>query len=461
MSLKLRIKNFGKLSDEEINIGRFTVFAGPNNTGKSTVSKLLYSLFDAMNVNHALVHFDDLANILRRRLNRLERWSHESEDLPLSLLNDDIDAMEDLVKSCSIDDSEHIEELWNQIVNCATEFRKKYEEFKPSIEKWSHEQSSYPSHYIAEILEETEKEVEKLCSTIEETDGHQFAITGLKRKIFHNLTYNFQVRNLSFLKKQLEESSEVFIDGVGSFEFMDSESIDFSIEQAGFQQLQDYSGVIYLESPIYWKLKSALENVRTSPRFLHRGRNRLIGVPSYFYDLAWALTEEYPGDIVFPKLYEKLTSKEVMGGKLIISKTGELSFQENGRNFPLPITAMGIVNLGILALLIERKIIDKGTFLFIDEPEAHLHPSWQVEIAKTLFELSNSGINVVIATHSIEILKFIEVEIEKNPENEKFIALNHFSYSGVKNYEDDFNSKLMKIQEELTNPFSELYLEGL
>ena len=60
MLFKLTVKNLGRLSDEEIHIGKFTVFAGPNNTGKSTVSRLLYSLFDVMNTNHALVHFENL-----------------------------------------------------------------------------------------------------------------------------------------------------------------------------------------------------------------------------------------------------------------------------------------------------------------------------------------------------------------------------------------------------------------
>ena len=52
MRPKVRIQNIGKLIDAEISIGKFTVFAGPNNTGKSFVSKLLYSLFNAMNANH-------------------------------------------------------------------------------------------------------------------------------------------------------------------------------------------------------------------------------------------------------------------------------------------------------------------------------------------------------------------------------------------------------------------------
>ena len=44
----LRVENFGKLAAADIRIGDFTVLAGPNNTGKSFVSKLLYSIFSAL-----------------------------------------------------------------------------------------------------------------------------------------------------------------------------------------------------------------------------------------------------------------------------------------------------------------------------------------------------------------------------------------------------------------------------
>ena len=104
-----------------------------------------------------------------------------------------------------------------------------------------------------------------------------------------------------------------------------------------------------------------------------------------------------------------------MGGKIAISKSGNLLFQENERSFSLHTTAMGVANLGILALLIERKVLDKDTLLFIDEPEAHLHPAWQVVMAEALFELARQGVNVVIATHSIDILKWLEVHVKKNP----------------------------------------------
>ena len=58
MDLELKIKNFGPIDEATIQVGQFTVFAGPNNTGKTFVAKMLYSILSAMNANHALVFFD-------------------------------------------------------------------------------------------------------------------------------------------------------------------------------------------------------------------------------------------------------------------------------------------------------------------------------------------------------------------------------------------------------------------
>ena len=463
MLFKLKIENFGKLSDAEIRVGQFTVFAGPNNTGKSFVSKLLYSLFDGMNANHALVHFYNLVDPLRNELGRFRRWrGDEKADALLSLINDEIDKMENLVKSCSIDDFEEIGERLPQIIDCADELRELYEIYEQTIKEWSRKQEEDFHDFVEGILKSTKNTLNELSEELQEMDAEHFVLAGIQDKILQNLIQNFQVANLSHMRTRQEDPSKIFIDNVGTFEFLNSNLIGFNIEQAGLQQLQDYSRVIYLESPVYWKLRSALESVRISPRFPHyTNRKTLSGVPGYFYDLAKALREEYSGDIAFPELYEKLISKEVLRGKITISETGELNFQENGRGFSLHLTAMGVVNLGILALLIERKIIDKGAFIFIDEPEAHLHPAWQVTMVETLLELSRQGVNVVIATHSADILKFLEVETKKSPENRELIALNHFSHQGIKNSESDFEIKLADIQKELTEPYSKLYIRGV
>lgn len=337
MTFNVEIKNIGKLADARIRFAGFTVLAGPNNTGKSFVSKILYSLFDATHANHA---------------------------------------------------------------------------------------------------------------------------AGIRYKIRRNLIQNFQVPRLSDLRGEENTPSMVKVENFGEFQFSNGE-IEFNIKPSWVNQLQYWSRVVYLESPVYWKLKGALEEARDYPEYHVRGdRERLTGVPGYFHDLVRALKHEYTGEMSFPDVYARLTGEDVIGGKIEISESGDWSFQESGRSYSLPVTAMGIANLGILALLIKRKVLDEGAFVFIDEPEAHLHPAWQVLMAETLFEMSRRGVHVVIATHSVDILKWLEVHVTNNPDDEARIALNRFPPDGD-GPDEDFGTQMAKIKQELTQPFSDLYMQGL
>ena len=45
--MKLSIKNVGRLKEADVEINGITVIAGENNTGKSTVGKVLWSIFSS------------------------------------------------------------------------------------------------------------------------------------------------------------------------------------------------------------------------------------------------------------------------------------------------------------------------------------------------------------------------------------------------------------------------------
>ena len=45
--MKIKIHNVGKLADATVEIDGITVIAGENDTGKSSVSKALYSVFSS------------------------------------------------------------------------------------------------------------------------------------------------------------------------------------------------------------------------------------------------------------------------------------------------------------------------------------------------------------------------------------------------------------------------------
>ena len=279
---------------------------------------------------------------------------------------------------------------------------------------------------------------------------------GLYLKFTQNIQENFLVPELSYLKREKVSPLNFSIEGIGELKEQKGEDF-FYPHPGGVQKLQQHSRVLYLESPIYWKLKKALESLRLNPRF-SRNKGQMDDVPGYFYGLVSALRTSYPHNYIFQDLHDKLV--QVIGGKLVISDNDELLFQEKDKSFSLSLAATGVANLGFLGLLIEKNILDKGTFLFIDEPEAHLHPAWQVIMAEILFELARQGVKVVIATHSVDIMQWLEVHIKKHPNDEKLVALNQFPVNDG-DTDEDFETKMAKISEELTKPFSDLYIEGI
>ncbi len=462
MAFDLHIKNISKLTDARLRIGRFTVLAGPNNTGKSYVSKILYSLFDAMNANPAEVYIDNFINPLWKSLIRLG-YSEQGKAL-LSPLRKKIKALHTLVMQLPVGDVEELDKIIPDLAKMAKKMRAGFQDIRLSVKSRKMEEDegnvAFPPLLFAKYVDDIEHFLSSLETNLSDMDAKNFITSGIKYKIRENLIQNFQVPNLAGLSGREDMPSKVEIKNFGTFEFSNGRT-GLSIDHALLQELQQFSSVIYLESPVHWKLKNALENLRIRPRTLPSGRERLSGVPGYFYDLASALKSEYTGDIDFPDVYENLTGKNVLGGKIVISETGALLFQENARSYRLPVTATGVVNLGILALLIERKVLDRNAFVFIDEPEAHLHPSWQVEMAESLFALAKGGANVVIATHSVNILKWLEVHVKEYPEDEQLVALNKFPVHEGENDERDFSDKLADIREALAEPFADLYMQGL
>ena len=464
MAFQLNIKNIGKLDDAKIRIGQFTVFAGPNNTGKSTVSKLLYSLFDATNVNHAEVYINKLTDSFFKYFEALEGHL-EKLDEQLYPIRNKIGTLHDQVVNPPIGDLEGLDKIIPGLSETAENAQEMFSTIRPELESFLEEDNDVlgSPDFSMNNIDEIERSLTKLEGRIKGAKAKKFITQGFKSKIRENLMQNFQVARVSGLTGKDDTPSEFSIEKIGKFEFSSSK-IELNLNGVWLRESQKFprfSNLIYLESPVYWKLKNALEGLRIHPRYRHRERVQLSGVPGYFYDLASAFKHEYTGDIAFPDLYERLTGKDVLGGKIAISASGDLSFQENGRSFSLPLTAMGVANLGILALLIERKILDEDSILFIDEPEAHLHPAWQVVMAETLFDLAKGGVNVVIATHSADILKWLEVHVKKNPEDEGMIALNKFPANGDDSNEQDFNDKIAAIKQELTKPFADLYTAGL
>ena len=460
MSFNVTIQNIGKLKHADIRIGQFTVLAGPNNTGKSTVSKLLYSVFDGMNVNHAMTHFYNLTQLIRAATASLVWWPHEDEPHPLAFIDETLMKMEGLILGIPTDNIEQIEAILPAMRTSAAVLCERFMEKQAVIEAAWEQSDQDSKSYIKSACQRLEENLHSLCRNLEDETGSTFVIGGLREKIQENLVRNFQVPDLSSIQGNHPIPGKISIDGVATFRLTNEQSLVHELAFSGMARLQRYSRVLYLEAPSYWKFKLAFEAIKDYPRFFyHPRRTRLSGVPEYIYDSFRAIHEKYTGEVPFGHIAEKLTSEQVMNGKLALSEHGEVQFHENDRIFPLSMTAMGVVNLGMLALLMECRVLDEGTFLFIDEPESNLHPEWQHIMAETLFELSRHGVHVVIATHSLDILKWVEIHLKNNPNDKNLVAMNCFPPCA--DGDKSLDMKLANAKKSLSQSFLDRHLEGI
>jgi energy-coupling factor transporter ATP-binding protein EcfA2 len=98
--------------------------------------------------------------------------------------------------------------------------------------------------------------------------------------------------------------------------------------------------------------------------------------------------------------------KNLMHGKVIIDEYGELLFKPNKRRKPLPLHLGSSLVKSLAGLVIYfRHLARKNDVIIIDEPELNLHPDNQRRLAKILAKVANQGFKIILSTHSDYIIK--------------------------------------------------------
>ena len=115
------------------------------------------------------------------------------------------------------------------------------------------------------------------------------------------------------------------------------------------------------------------------------------------------------------KSYAKL--EKIINGKIEYDNRKGTVYKSQGKTTDIKLAASGIKIFGLLQLLIERDILKKNSVLILEEPESHLHPSFSFKLIEFLFELKNAGVTVIVVTHSVEIIRYIEYLINTQTDN--------------------------------------------
>lgn len=88
------------------------------------------------------------------------------------------------------------------------------------------------------------------------------------------------------------------------------------------------------------------------------------------------------------------------------------------------------VGLGVsqaLPILVALNVAKENQIVYIEQPELHLHPKAQVNMAKVLAKASKRGVKVVIETHSSLLLLAIQTLVAKNELDKSLVKLHWFT----------------------------------
>jgi predicted ATPase len=462
MKIDVKVKNLGKIKEAEFKIRPMTVITGSNGTGKSFFTKSLYSILNVIDKN---IYHESITKIIRQIQLQLQTFtrslsyiSHEDAFYTKKTLLSIDDLQKDLNDASTWRINDYFV-LTSSKIGYVKEIRDDYYQYLNRI------RSKTKFNTVSSIAKGIEKNFEELIYHLK--DANSIYANLFSSQIENELKENFQISSLNELISFGELTTEISVDDLLNVGFSEK-GISLKLGSEFIDYVGGLSGVVFFESPAYWKIKDALNMAKekTTSFFAYRKKfsDVLIGVPKYFYDLDDTLKIKTKTSGYFKEIASSL--EKVLGGEFIF-EGDNLSFKdkETGREISKHLVSFGMTNLGMIHALLKHNIITKGSFVFIDEPETNLHPDWQLILVNVLLALAEKGVNIVITTHSTDILKSLEVGLKKRKINDvsEFLSVHFVDLDGylLKFDSDAVDVQLTEAISLLNSTYSDLYFSGL
>lgn len=407
--MKLRLKNFAKIKEAEIHFDGLTVIAGDNNTGKSTIGKVLFTLFHSLRNMPQLV-LEERKSVIRSFFSVLLRRDSDRYRL-LRMI--EMEGMSDLFNG----------------------FDTKVE----SVQSWY----EVLLHNLAEVLhlELSEDDKENFKLKIKE------ALEPSDEEIEKSLVGN------AFFDMFAGQSNSVY----GEAEARISLCVQGKEKEAVFQanECKEYkSGIELLEDAIYVDDPFLIDQC-----FHPRRRGLEIETnPLRKSLISYLETDDRPGVIEGLEIKRKLSEifslfQQIVPGNITREKRRfVLELDNQGGVLNVENWSAGIKSFVILKRLLENGALHQKGILILDEPEIHLHPEWQLRYAEILVLLQKEfNLTVLLTTHSPFFLDAVELYACKHGIGEKA----HYYLSendGRQVMFRDVSNEIDKIYEKMSNP---------
>ena len=392
--VEISVRNFGPIAEADLDLRPLTVFVGPSNTGKTYLSVLIYALHRTFWGFSGLPVINYIANSLSP--DSLRSNSSVNPDTLMEGIREVIEKLNRRGEAFKfLDLPERVRKVVQFILQDQTFFG-------PELQR------CFDLNSVSGLMQLTHGERNEMLLSLKVSDPNQHL-------------WNF---NMICSESDVPSEPKVILDGQINQEIVLLPEKEKKLKETLtpediFEHFPGYSKVMQRQ----YYLPAARSGIMQSHRVItsslvkrstQAGLEDLViptlsGVVADFMQALILYEERAKPDDGMNHIANKLAS-DVLAGQIITkpSPTGYPEFlyhsQEMDEEIRLTRSSSMVSELAPLVLFI-RGIISPGDMLIIEEPEAHLHPAAQTQMAATLVRLVRAGVRVLVTTHSDWMLK--------------------------------------------------------
>ena len=390
--MKLILENIGMLKHADISLRKLCVIAGENDNGKSTIGKIVFCIVKAINR-----YREDLQE-------SKEFWVGEKKDEIYFRLRE-------ALRPSSPDVLDVLRGL-----RMSSRHRLNADEQLSAIDE-----SIERVFALAELSPEDRQEVialrDEIQTMLDQPENIKQSIENALNKVF---TSEFDASLL------LQGATE------GRIQLVENNLplIDLVVTDEGVRLMGEVEPVVlkdatFIDSPLILNHHDVLARSQTLLDMDQRraGPSRLgqsfttLHTKDLFDKLR---TPVLPLDLFSPNdaagAYRVLACLQALiDGEVAYDKTERdfVFLRPNGVSISIKNTASGIKVFGLLKMLVANEFVAKDTVLIFDEPENHLHPKWQLKLAEVLIKLVESGVYVLVSSHSPYLIEALKRSVDR------------------------------------------------
>lgn len=375
--MELSIENFAKIKTARIKLDGITAIAGLNDTGKSTVGKILYGMFSAIaNIDKSVVLAKkrSIQQELNSLLHQNNLNSHGS--ISQSAFRYTREFIDDLVVSENKTDA--LDAYLRNLEKRQKEFEITYnEDLKTQITESIRKVLSIPDEKVAQSVVSLafQKIFNERINNIDNPDAD--ATVGLLVKN-RPIELVFRDDSLESMRREISlVNSATYIDNPFVLDRLNQLTIYENREAPWVRNLTNK--LISLNEK---KKNEALEDEALSRMIVREGLQKILD----------ELDEVAPGSI--DNTHDGYLYRREKSGKAL--SVNSLS--------------TGLKAFAIIKRLLLNQGLKERDVLILDEPEVHLHPKWQLKYAEIIVLLQKTfNLTIVVTTHSSHFLEALDL----------------------------------------------------